>query len=85
MAQKESVVVDFSLNYLSPEEIYFYKSVYFFRIQDTKGRYHDMLHQASVLTLTKHNKPKHFMVVHTGFSHLKFIRKYCFFYKFEGR
>ena len=75
MAQKESVAVDFFLNYLHPEEVLFYKSVYFFRIQDMKEQYHDMLHQASVLTLTEHNKPKHVMVVHTDVSHLNFIRK----------
>ena len=78
MAQKESVVVDFFINYLSPEEIYFYKSVHFFRIQDMKGRYHDMLHQASILTLTEHNKPKHVIVVHTDVSHLHFIKKILF-------
>lgn len=73
MAQKEAVVVDFFWNYLDPGEALFYKSVYFFKIVDADGKKRNMLHQATVLTLTDNNEPEYVMVVHTDVSHLKFI------------
>lgn len=75
MAQKESVVVDFFINFIDATEALYYKSAYFFSMKDIYGQKHDMLHQASILTLTECNRPEHVMVVHTDVSHLNFIKK----------
>ena len=73
LAKKEAVTVDFVTNFLNPEHIPFYKIVYFFRVQDMEGKYKNMLHQATVLTLTECQQVEHVMVVHTDISHLNFV------------
>lgn len=75
LAQKESVVVDFFINFINPEEALYYKSSYFFSIHDVHGQKRDMLHQATILTMTKDQKPEYVMVVHTDVSHLNFVKK----------
>lgn len=71
MEKKEALVVDFLFNYLPPEERLSYKVVYFFRIQDTSGKYHNMLHQVTGLTMSEEGQLEQILGVHTDISHLK--------------
>ena len=70
---KREALVTKHLNSLNPEDQLFYKYSYFFRIKDTKGNYHKMLHQATAITISEENKIGHVLAVHIDVSHFKFI------------
>lgn len=70
MIKKEAVVIDFFCNHLPAEDILSYKSVYLCNVRDVNDKPHTILHQATPLTLTSSQRPKHILVVHTDVSHL---------------
>lgn len=74
MEKKEAFVADFLFRFLSPEEIQDYKVVYFLRMQDTEGNYHNILHQVTTLTVSDSGKVEHVLGVHTDVSHLGIFR-----------
>lgn len=74
LEKKEALVADFLFRFLSPEEMLFYKVVYFFRVRDTKGTYHNMLHQATTLTVSDSGRVEHVLGIQTDISHLGILK-----------
>ncbi|MGK7391654.1 MAG: response regulator transcription factor [Candidatus Cyclobacteriaceae bacterium M2_1C_046] len=74
LKKKEALTADFLFNFLKPEQMPFYKIVYFFRVQDTKGNLHNMLHQATTLTVSDTGRVEHSLGIHTDISHLSLTR-----------
>ncbi len=70
LKKKEALVVDFLFNFLKPELMPLYKVVYFFRVSDIKGKLHNMLHQATTLTVSETGRVEHSLGIHTDISHL---------------
>lgn len=69
--KKEAVIKDFFCRFLTPEELPFYKLVYTYRIKTKNGSYQQMLHQASVLSVSEKGKVQHVLSVHSDITHLK--------------
>lgn len=70
MTKKEALVVDFLFNYLKPEQLPFYKVVYFLRMRDNAGKIRTILHQATTLSVADSGKIEHVINVHTDVTHL---------------
>lgn len=70
MQKKEAVAGDFLFRFLKPEQLPFYKIVYFLRIRDAEGRERKILHQTTTLTVSQTGKVEHSLGVHTDVSHL---------------
>lgn len=73
LEKKEALVADFLFRFLTPAELPFYKVVYFFRVRDKKGNYHNMLHQATTLTVSDSGKVEHVLGIQTDVSHLSMV------------
>lgn len=72
LEKKELVIKDFFYNYLKPEQLPFYKLLYTYRVNNGNGRkQQQMLHQASVLSVSDNQKVQHVLSIHTDISHLK--------------
>lgn len=70
LKKKEALAADFLFRFLKPEQMPYYKIVYFFKVCDTKGVYHNMLHQATTLTVSDTGRVEHSLGIHTDISHL---------------
>lgn len=68
--EKEAVASKFLFDFLTPEDIPFYKVVYVNRVQHEKGHYIKLLHQAKALRVTDGGKIQHVLGVHTDISYL---------------
>lgn len=73
MEQKEALVTDFLFNFLTPEEIPFYKVVYFLRVRNALGKFRTLLHQVTTLTVSDSGKVEHVLGIHTDVSHLDIV------------
>lgn len=73
MEKKEALVADFLFHFLAPEEIPFYKVVYFLRVRNAAGNFRTLLHQVTTLTVSDSGKVEHVLGVHTDVSHLGIV------------
>ncbi len=73
LRKKEELVVNF-MHSLPPEEMYYYKVVYFISLTNAKGEKKDILHQISVLNVADTGKAEHILGVHTDITHLNFVK-----------
>lgn len=65
--KKEELIIKF-LDKVKVTDIPFYKFSYFFKVKDTSGKYHQILHQATAMT-TSDNTLGHVLGVHIDVSH----------------
>lgn len=70
VAKKEALIINFFHDYLTSDDIPFYKAVYFFRIRDRAGKMHTMLHQAITLSISDTGKIENVLGIQTDVSHL---------------
>ncbi|MDN3669075.1 LuxR C-terminal-related transcriptional regulator [Echinicola jeungdonensis] len=68
--KKEMVLQDFFENFVKPEDLPFYKIMYFYKIKNKKGQIRTMLLQINALSVSEKGKIEHVLSVHTDITHL---------------
>lgn len=67
---KELAAENFLYKTISQDDIPLYKVAYLMRLQDSKGRYKTILHQANAINVSEEGKIQQAIIVHTDISHL---------------
>jgi DNA-binding CsgD family transcriptional regulator len=70
MYVKERAAQNFLLNTIPKDEIPLYKLAYLIRLQDSRGKYKTILHQAKAINVSEGGKILQVIVVHTDISYL---------------
>ncbi len=68
--KKEMVLQDFFENFANPQDIPFYKIMYFYKIRNRLGQVRTMLLQINALSVSEKGKIEHVLSVHTDITHL---------------
>ena len=70
MVDKEAATFEFLLNRINPEDVFDYKIVNTLRIENGKGEYRKILHQAKTINVSYDGKIQQSIGVHTDVSYL---------------